>query len=162
MTLSLPPGTLSISGLVYGISASFAVSLFSILTSKGLVHVDGSVWRLTFYNNLNSSILFIIGIVKNPSGSHMTFMKHIAINQPIHGIVSKETTALWLSHNPQWNRFIIQAMQLFKMFRLSRLKTWITVGIPAQLPQESSEFSQTTSYNNLVTTQLLAGLWQLL
>lgn len=55
-------GTLSLSGLFYGLSASFAVSLFSILTSKGLAFVDGSVWRLTFYNNLNSFLLFIIGI----------------------------------------------------------------------------------------------------
>lgn len=51
------------SGMIYGLTASFAVSLFSILTSKGLVHVDGSVWRLTFYNNFNSSLLFILGIV---------------------------------------------------------------------------------------------------
>ncbi len=70
----IPPGTLSISGLVYGISASFAVSLFSILTSKGLVHVDGSVWRLTFYNNLNSSILFIIGIVVTGELSEMHYL----------------------------------------------------------------------------------------
>ncbi|VDL21471.1 unnamed protein product [Hymenolepis diminuta] len=55
-------GTLSLSGLFYGLSASLTVSLFSILTSKGLPHVDGSVWRLTFYNNLNSFFLFIIGI----------------------------------------------------------------------------------------------------
>ncbi|VDO03464.1 unnamed protein product [Rodentolepis nana] len=55
-------GTLSLSGLFYGLSASLAVSLFSILTSKGLALVDGSVWRLTFYNNLNSFLLFIIGI----------------------------------------------------------------------------------------------------
>ncbi|KAM7540090.1 hypothetical protein Aperf_G00000028301 [Anoplocephala perfoliata] len=55
-------GTLSLVGLFCGLSASLAVSLFSILTSKGLPHVDGSVWRLTFYNNLNSFFLFIIGI----------------------------------------------------------------------------------------------------
>ncbi|VDM33523.1 unnamed protein product [Hydatigera taeniaeformis] len=53
-------GTLSLSGLFYGLSASFSVSLFSILTSKNLPHVGGSVWRLTFYNNLNTSVLFIV------------------------------------------------------------------------------------------------------
>uniref|UniRef100_A0A0R3VWW6 TPT domain-containing protein n=1 Tax=Taenia asiatica TaxID=60517 RepID=A0A0R3VWW6_TAEAS len=52
-------GTLSLSGLFYGLSASFSVSLFSIFISKKLPNVDGSVWRLTFYNNLNTSVLFI-------------------------------------------------------------------------------------------------------
>ncbi|XP_074593323.1 GDP-fucose transporter nac [Brevipalpus obovatus] len=50
--------TLSISGVVFGILASFFVSLNSILTKKILPAVDGNVWMLTFYNNINGLILF--------------------------------------------------------------------------------------------------------
>ncbi|KAL7061448.1 hypothetical protein AAHC03_01402 [Spirometra sp. Aus1] len=56
-------GSLSVSGLIFGVSASFAVALFSIMTSKGLAHVGDNIWKLTFYNNLNSSLLFIVGIL---------------------------------------------------------------------------------------------------
>uniref|UniRef100_A0A5K3FUW0 TPT domain-containing protein n=1 Tax=Mesocestoides corti TaxID=53468 RepID=A0A5K3FUW0_MESCO len=67
-------GTLSLLGLVYGLSASLAVSLFSILTSKGLAYVDGSVWRLTFYNNINSFLLFIVGIVLTDELTELNYL----------------------------------------------------------------------------------------
>ena len=46
-------GSFSLSGTVYGVLASLFVSLFSINTKKVLSVVDGNIWRLTFYNNVN-------------------------------------------------------------------------------------------------------------
>ncbi|XP_023223585.1 GDP-fucose transporter 1-like [Centruroides sculpturatus] len=51
-------GTLSIFGVAAGIIASFSVSLYSIYTKKMLPVVDGSIWLLTFYNNVNALVLF--------------------------------------------------------------------------------------------------------
>nr|XP_060620087.1 GDP-fucose transporter 1 [Anolis sagrei ordinatus] len=52
-------GTLSWSGIIFGILASLCVSLNAIYTKKVLPAVDGSIWRLTFYNNLNACVLFL-------------------------------------------------------------------------------------------------------
>lgn len=39
--------------------ASAFVSLNAIFTKKVMPAVDGSIWKLSFYNNLNASILFL-------------------------------------------------------------------------------------------------------
>jgi len=52
-------GTFSLSGTIFGILASLFVSLFSIYTKKILPVVDGNIWLLAFYNNVNACILFI-------------------------------------------------------------------------------------------------------
>ncbi|XP_013068827.2 GDP-fucose transporter 1-like [Biomphalaria glabrata] len=52
-------GTLSIVGVIYGVLASASVALNAIYTKKVLPLVDNNVWRLTYYNNINASILFI-------------------------------------------------------------------------------------------------------
>lgn len=46
-------------GVIYGVMASMSVALFSIFTKKVLPEVDNNVWRLTLYNNVNASILFL-------------------------------------------------------------------------------------------------------
>lgn len=46
-------------GTVAGISSSMFVSLNSIFTKKVLKVVDDNHWRLTFYNNINASLLFL-------------------------------------------------------------------------------------------------------
>lgn len=51
-------GTFSLSGTIYGILASLFVSLFSIYTKKIMPVVDGNIWALTFYNNVNACFLF--------------------------------------------------------------------------------------------------------
>ncbi|KAF0305930.1 GDP-fucose transporter 1 [Amphibalanus amphitrite] len=51
-------GSLSIAGVAYGVLASLFVSLFAIYTKKVLPVVDGSVWLLTYYNNINACLLF--------------------------------------------------------------------------------------------------------
>ncbi|CAH8581113.1 unnamed protein product [Schistosoma curassoni] len=59
-------GSLSWIGLVFGIASSITCALNSIYTAKCLPKVEGSVWRLTFYNNLNSLFLSIpiIGLLE--------------------------------------------------------------------------------------------------
>merc|ERR1711994_456166 len=63
-----------------GVLASLFVSLFSIYTKKVLVVVDGNIWLLTFYNNINAVLLFIplmvvFGEVPTVTGfSHLSSM----------------------------------------------------------------------------------------
>jgi len=52
-------GSFSLSGTIYGVLASLFVSLFSIFTKKILPVVDGNIWALTFYNNVNACVLFL-------------------------------------------------------------------------------------------------------
>ncbi|XP_078405596.1 GDP-fucose transporter 1 isoform X1 [Cetorhinus maximus] len=52
-------GNLSWVGVMFGAIASLCVSLNAIYTKKVLPAVDGSIWRLTYYNNVNACILFL-------------------------------------------------------------------------------------------------------
>ena len=52
-------GTLSIQGVTYGVITSLFVSLNGIFTKRALEIVDKDSVKLTLYNNLNASILFI-------------------------------------------------------------------------------------------------------
>ncbi|XP_053202184.1 GDP-fucose transporter 1-like [Panonychus citri] len=58
-------GSLTITGIFFGIAASFFVSLNSIFTKSVLPAVDGNIWLLNFYNNVNALILFTILITIN-------------------------------------------------------------------------------------------------
>jgi len=49
----------SLIGTIAGVTSSLFVSLNAIFTKKVLPYVDDNHWRLTFYNNVNASILFI-------------------------------------------------------------------------------------------------------
>uniref|UniRef100_A0AC34QSC2 Sugar phosphate transporter domain-containing protein n=1 Tax=Panagrolaimus sp. JU765 TaxID=591449 RepID=A0AC34QSC2_9BILA len=52
-------GSLSVVGVVYGVLASLFVALNAIYTRSTLVVVGESIWRLSFYNNVNACILFV-------------------------------------------------------------------------------------------------------
>lgn len=52
-------GTFSMIGTVYGVIASACVALNSIFTKKVLPKCDGNIWKLTYYNNVNASLIFI-------------------------------------------------------------------------------------------------------
>ena len=52
-------GSLSWSGVFFGVLASACVSLNAIYTKKVMPVVDGSIWKLSYYNNLNACILFL-------------------------------------------------------------------------------------------------------
>lgn len=49
----------SLYGTLSGVASSLFVSLNSIYTKKVLQYVDNDHWKLTFYNNVNASVLFI-------------------------------------------------------------------------------------------------------
>lgn len=46
-------------GVVYGVAASFFVALNSIMVKKKYPLVDNDAWKITLYNNLNASFLFL-------------------------------------------------------------------------------------------------------
>lgn len=52
-------GSLSLSGVCFGVLASAFVSLNAIYTKKVMPAVDGNIWKLSYYNNINASVLFI-------------------------------------------------------------------------------------------------------
>jgi len=52
-------GSLSLKGTVYGVLASLCVSLYAIYMKRVLPAVDGNIWLMTFYNNVNAMILFV-------------------------------------------------------------------------------------------------------
>lgn len=56
-------GSFSMIGTIYGVIASACVALNSIYTKKILPKVEGDIWKLTYYNNVNASIIFIPLIV---------------------------------------------------------------------------------------------------
>ncbi|XP_065569825.1 GDP-fucose transporter 1-like [Artemia franciscana] len=52
-------GSLSVFGTFFGVMASLFVSLNAIYTKKVMPHVNDNIWLLTFYNNVNASLLFL-------------------------------------------------------------------------------------------------------
>lgn len=52
-------GALSWSGVFFGVLASAFVSLNAIFTKKVMPAVDGNIWRLSYYNNINACLLFM-------------------------------------------------------------------------------------------------------
>ncbi|KAL3067709.1 hypothetical protein OYC64_022097 [Pagothenia borchgrevinki] len=52
-------GTLSWTGVFFGVVASACVSLNAIFTKKVMPAVDGNIWKLSYYNNINACVLFL-------------------------------------------------------------------------------------------------------
>ena len=52
-------GSLSWTGVFFGVLASACVSLNAIYTKKVMPAVEGNIWKLSFYNNLNACVLFL-------------------------------------------------------------------------------------------------------
>lgn len=71
-------GSLSWTGVFFGVLASACVSLNAIYTKKVMPAVDGNIWKLSFYNNLNACVMFVplmflFGeLHRLPSSSHIT------------------------------------------------------------------------------------------
>eukprot|EP00106_Octopus_bimaculoides_P007276 XP_014774718.1 PREDICTED: GDP-fucose transporter 1-like [Octopus bimaculoides] len=57
--------SLSLTGVIFGVLASASVALNAIYTKKILPMVDHNIWRLTLYNNVNATILFLPLILFN-------------------------------------------------------------------------------------------------
>ena len=51
---------LSLVGVVFGVLASLCVSLNAIFTKKVLPAVDGNLWRLQLYNNINAAVMLAL------------------------------------------------------------------------------------------------------
>ncbi|XP_063337629.1 GDP-fucose transporter 1 [Pelmatolapia mariae] len=52
-------GSLSWTGVFFGVLASACVSLNAIYTKKVMPALDGNIWKLSYYNNINACVLFL-------------------------------------------------------------------------------------------------------
>lgn len=52
-------GSLSWTGIFFGVLASACVSLNAIYTKKVMPALDGNIWKLSYYNNINACVLFL-------------------------------------------------------------------------------------------------------
>ncbi|XP_036924975.1 GDP-fucose transporter 1 isoform X2 [Sturnira hondurensis] len=52
-------GSLSLTGILFVVLTSLSISLNAVYTKKVLPALDGSIWRLTFYNNAISCVFFL-------------------------------------------------------------------------------------------------------
>lgn len=74
-------GSLSWSGVFFGVLASACVSLNAIYTKKVMPVVDGSIWKLSYYNNLNACALFLpLMIVFGEFGRLASFSRLMDMN----------------------------------------------------------------------------------
>ena len=64
----------SLIGTLFGVASSCFVSLNAIYTKKTMPIVDGDKWKLSWYNNLNASIIFLPLIFI--AGEHRTIIAH--------------------------------------------------------------------------------------
>lgn len=71
-------GSLSWSGVFFGVLASACVSLNAIYTKKVMPAVDGNIWKLSYYNNINACVLFIPLILVFGELSRLASFSHIA------------------------------------------------------------------------------------
>ena len=46
-------------GVIYGVVASAFVALNAIYIKKVLPSMDGNVWRMAYYNNMNACVIFL-------------------------------------------------------------------------------------------------------
>lgn len=70
-------GSLSLSGVFYGIVASACVSLNAIYTKKVMPAVEGNIWKLSFYNNINACVLFFPLILLFGEFSRLASFSHL-------------------------------------------------------------------------------------
>ena len=50
---------MSVKGVVYGVIASALVALNGIYIKRVLPSMDGDIWKMTYYNNINAFIIFL-------------------------------------------------------------------------------------------------------
>nr|XP_020464440.1 GDP-fucose transporter 1 isoform X2 [Monopterus albus] len=70
-------GSLSWSGVFFGVLASACVSLNAIYTKKVMPAVDGNIWKLSYYNNINACVLFLPLILLSGELGHVASFSHL-------------------------------------------------------------------------------------
>uniref|UniRef100_A0A915Q3Q3 Sugar phosphate transporter domain-containing protein n=1 Tax=Setaria digitata TaxID=48799 RepID=A0A915Q3Q3_9BILA len=71
-------GTLSVSGVVYGVAASLFVALNAIYTQRTLPSVGDSIAQLTLYNNMNALVLFLPVMLFTGDISEVFYFPHLS------------------------------------------------------------------------------------
>lgn len=68
-------GEMSNIGVVYGVIASACVALNAIYIKKVLPAMDGNIWKMAYYNNINAVVIFIPMILISEVGELIGFAK---------------------------------------------------------------------------------------
>jgi len=66
-------GEMSSIGVIYGVVASAFVALNAIYIKKVLPSMDGNVWRMAYYNNMNACVIFLPMILYSEVEELLTF-----------------------------------------------------------------------------------------
>lgn len=68
-------GEMSVKGVIYGVIASALVALNGIYIKRVLPSMDGDIWKMTYYNNINAFIIFLPMILLSEVGEIIHFPK---------------------------------------------------------------------------------------
>ncbi|OZC09868.1 hypothetical protein X798_02974, partial [Onchocerca flexuosa] len=71
-------GTLSITGVIYGVVASMFVALNAIYTQRTLPSVGDSIAQLILYNNINALVLFLPVMLFTGDISEVFYFRHLS------------------------------------------------------------------------------------
>ncbi|XP_054473925.1 GDP-fucose transporter 1 isoform X2 [Anoplopoma fimbria] len=71
-------GSLSWTGVFFGVVASACVSLNAIYTKKVMPAVDGNIWKLSYYNNVNACVLFLPLLLVSGELSHIASITRLS------------------------------------------------------------------------------------
>ncbi|KAL7673580.1 hypothetical protein ACOME3_008434 [Neoechinorhynchus agilis] len=118
-------GTLTRTAVVCGVISSACVALNAIYTKKVLVVVEGSVWRFTYFNNLNATFLFLPLIIFNGE------LKLVTEVLPI----------LYVSHF--WLPMVVAAFLGFCMSFVTGLQITVTSPLTHNISGTAKAYAQT-------------------
>lgn len=68
-------GEMSTIGVVYGVVASACVALNAIYIKKVLPAMDGNIWKMAYYNNINACVIFVPMILLSEVSELLSFPK---------------------------------------------------------------------------------------
>jgi GDP-fucose transporter C1 len=77
----------SLLGSAFGLTSSLFVALNGIWTKKGMAVVDGNQWRLSFYNNVTASMLFLPLIALSGEGAIIARDAHLLASARFWGVM---------------------------------------------------------------------------
>lgn len=73
-------GDMSVIGVVYGVIASALVALNAIYIKRILPSMDGDIWKMTYYNNINAFVIFLPLILLSEVKEILFFPKLFSIS----------------------------------------------------------------------------------
>ncbi|XP_063853965.1 GDP-fucose transporter 1-like [Scylla paramamosain] len=128
-------GSLSVMGVVFGVLASIFVSLNAIFTKKILPALDGSVWKLSYYNNVLASILFLPLMAVTGEGP--------AIYSLLTGATTTTTTASTTTTTTFWGMMVLGGLFGFAIGYVTGLQIQVTSPLTHNISGTAKACTQT-------------------